>query len=300
MRLGLVCSWRIGVQLLTNEKIVEAIRRKTDIEEIRETTQKTITAGTTSTTQHLDLIRRTSMEDLESFKKSHDEQKCILSSWVKKLLKAWCWLLYGRTDPDLWPPFYMPRRLMRYKNKMAFLWGRAGIKRYQKKMTEVHYNSQSVYRTLKELEKGIWYSYEMFSLSGRLLQQKSFVWISHSRIARYEIPLKIIQRDWKMEKCETQESGKWWSRKNWNNTVTQVNDRICIRENVGSRPPARDLLTPRTFVCEFFQREEKTPEHLSAKKAADSRQWQNGPIWSSLRDGTYSPFCLIYKKHPLL
>lgn len=64
MRPGLV-QLEIGVQS-TNEKTLETIRRKTDIEEIRQ-----ITATINSwhnIHQHLDLIAGLPWEDLESFK----------------------------------------------------------------------------------------------------------------------------------------------------------------------------------------------------------------------------------------
>ena len=65
MRPGLV-QLEIGVQS-TNEKTLEAIRRKTDIEEIREITE-TINSWH-NIHQHLDLIAGLPWEDLESFKK---------------------------------------------------------------------------------------------------------------------------------------------------------------------------------------------------------------------------------------
>ena len=69
MRPGLV-QLEIGVQS-TNEKTLEAIRRKTDIEEIREITE-TINSWH-NIHQHLDLIAGLPWEDLESFKKSFND-----------------------------------------------------------------------------------------------------------------------------------------------------------------------------------------------------------------------------------
>ena len=69
MRPGLV-QLEIGVQS-TNEKTLEAIRRKTDIEEIREITE-TINSWH-NIHQHLDLIAGLPFEDYDTFAKSFDE-----------------------------------------------------------------------------------------------------------------------------------------------------------------------------------------------------------------------------------
>ena len=55
---------------------------------------------------------------------------------------------------------------------------------------------------------------------------------------------------------------------------------LYLRENVKSRPTfARDLSSSKDFVREFFQKEEKTPEHLSGYEGYDSRQMaKNGPF----------------------
>ena len=70
---------------------------------------------------------------------------------------------------------------------------------------------------------------------------------------------------------------------------------LYLRENVKSRPTfARDLSDSKDFVREFFQREEKTPEHLSGYEGYDSRQMAKMAHLEPLRDGTYLLF--DYKK----
>ena len=70
---------------------------------------------------------------------------------------------------------------------------------------------------------------------------------------------------------------------------------LCLRENVKSRPTfARDLSSSKDFVREFFQKEEKTPEHLSGYEGYDSRQMAKMAHLEPLRDGTYLLF--DYKK----
>lgn len=106
MRPGLV-QLEIGVQS-TNEKTLEAIRRKTDIEEIREITE-TINSWH-NIHQHLDLIAGLPWEDLESFKKSFNDVyemepeqlqlgflKVLKGSYMEELIPT-CDLLYSHTS----------------------------------------------------------------------------------------------------------------------------------------------------------------------------------------------------------
>ena len=148
MRPGLV-QLEIGVQS-TNEKTLETIRRKTDIEEIRQ-----ITATINSwhnIHQHLDLIAGLPWEDLESFKKSFNDVyemepeqlqlgflKVLKGSYMEELIPT-CDLLYSAAPP--------------YVYQMAFLWGRAGIKRYRRNDGS-SLQQPSVYLYFKRTGKGI-------------------------------------------------------------------------------------------------------------------------------------------------
>ena len=137
----------------------------------------------------------------------------------------------------------------------------------------------------------------MFSFMAGYYNKNHLFGISHSRIARYEILWKIIQeRLEKNGKCETQgkpENG------GVSEKLEQYRDLLMtdlyLRENVKSRPTfARDLSDSKDFVREFFQREEKTPEHLSGYEGYDSRQMAKMAHLEPLRDGTYLLF--DYKK----
>ena len=148
-------------------------------------------------------------------------------------------------------------------------------------MTEVHYNSRQFTCTLKELEKEFDTPYEMFSFMAGYYNKNHLFGISHSRIARYEILWKIIQEKVGEEKLEKYRD-------------LLMTD-LYLRENVKSRPTfARDLSDSKDFVREFFQREEKTPEHLSGYEGYDSRQMAKMAHLEPLRDGTYLLF--DYKK----
>ena len=293
MRPGLV-QLEIGVQS-TNEKTLEAIRRKTDIEEIREITE-TINSWH-NIHQHLDLIAGLPWEDLESFKKSFNDVyemepeqlqlgflKVLKGSYMEELILT-CDLLYSAA-----PPYeVLCTKWLSYGDVLEL--------KYIEEVTEVHYNSRQFTCTLKELEKEFDTPYEMFSFMAGYYNKNHLFGISHSRIARYEILWKIIQeRLEKNGKCETQgkpENG------GVSEKLEQYRDLLMtdlyLRENVKSRPTfARDLSDFKDFVREFFQREEKTPEHLSGYEGYDSRQMAKMAHLEPLRDGTYLLF--DYKK----
>lgn len=293
MRPGLV-QLEIGVQS-TNEKTLEAIRRKTDIEEICEITE-TINSWH-NIHQHLDLIAGLPWEDLESFKKSFNDVyemepeqlqlgflKVLKGSYMEELIPD-CDLLYSAA-----PPYeVLCTKWLSYGDVLEL--------KDIEEMTEVHYNSRQFTCTLKELEKEFDTPYEMFSFMAGYYNKNHLFGISHSRIARYEILWKIIQERLKKNgKCETQgkpENG------GVSEKLEQYRDLLMtdlyLRENVKSRPTfARDLSDSKDFVREFFQREEKTPEHLSGYEGYDSRQMAKMAHLEPLRDGTYLLF--DYKK----
>ena len=289
MRPGLV-QLEIGVQS-TNEKTLEAIRRKTDIEEIREITE-TINSWH-NIHQHLDLIAGLPWEDLKRFKQSFNDVyemepeqlqlgflKVLKGSYMEELIPT-CDLLYSAA-----PPYeVLCTKWLSYGDVLEL--------KDIEEMTEVHYNSRQFTCTLKELEKEFDTPYEMFSFMAGYYNKNHLFGISHSRIARYEILWKIIQeRLEKNGKCETQAMAE---NVNISEKLELYRDLLMtdlyLRENVKSRPTfARDLSSSKDFVREFFQKEEKTPEHLSGYEGYDSRQMAKMAHLEPLRDGTYLLF----------
>ena len=305
MRPGLV-QLEIGVQS-TNEKTLETIRRKTDIEEIRQ-----ITATINSwhnIHQHLDLIAGLPWEDLGSFKKSFNDVysmepeqlqlgflKVLKGSYMEELIPD-CDLLYSTA-----PPYeVLQTKWLSYGDVLEL--------KDIEEMTEVHYNSRQFTCTLKELEKEFNTPYEMFSFMAGYYNKNHLSGISHSRIARYEIL-------WKMIQVKLEKSGRYETHETYETYESHeprgieespgISEKLelyrdllmtdlYLRENVKSRPSfARDLSSSKDFVREFFQREEKTPEHLSGYEGYDSRQMAKMAHLEPLRDGTYLLF--DYKK----
>lgn len=296
MRPGLV-QLEIGVQS-TNEKTLETIRRKTDIEEIRQITE-TINSWH-NIHQHLDLIVGLPWEDLKRFKQSFNDVysmepeqlqlgflKILKGSYMEELIPD-CDLLYSAA-----PPYeVLQTKWLSYGDVLEL--------KDIEEMTEVHYNSRQFTCTLKELEKEFNTPYEMFSFMAGYYNRNHLFGISHSRIARYEILWKIIQE--KLEK-----NGKYETQgKLENGAVSEISEKLekyrdllmtdlYLRENVKSRPTfARDLSGSKDFVREFFQKEEKTPQYLSGYEGYDSRQMAKMAHLEPLRDGTYLLF--DYKK----
>ena len=296
MRPGLV-QLEIGVQS-TNEKTLETIRRKTDIEEIRQITE-TINSWH-NIHQHLDLIVGLPWEDLKRFKQSFNDVysmepeqlqlgflKILKGSYMEELILE-CDLLYSAA------PAYevLQTKWLSYGDVLEL--------KDIEEMTEVHYNSRQFTCTLKELEKEFNTPYEMFSFMAGYYNRNHLFGISHSRIARYEILWKIIQE--KLEK-----NGKYETQGELENgAVSEISEKLekyrdllmtdlYLRENVKSRPTfARDLSGSKDFVREFFQKEEKTPQYLFGYEGYDSRQMAKMAHLEPLRDGTYLLF--DYKK----
>ena len=296
MRPGLV-QLEIGVQS-TNEKTLETIRRKTDIEEIRQITE-TINSWH-NIHQHLDLIVGLPWEDLKRFKQSFNDVysmepeqlqlgflKILKGSYMEELILE-CDLLYSAA-----PPYeVLQTKWLSYGDVLEL--------KDIEEMTEVHYNSRQFTCTLKELEKEFNTPYEMFSFMAGYYNRNHLFGISHSRIARYEILWKIIQE--KLEK-----NGKYETQGELENgAVSEISEKLekyrdllmtdlYLRENVKSRPTfARDLSGSKDFVREFFQKEEKTPQYLFGYEGYDSRQMAKMAHLEPLRDGTYLLF--DYKK----
>ena len=293
MRPGLI-QLEIGVQS-TNPQTIKAIRRTMDFEKLKGIVEQIHSFGNIH--QHLDLIAGLPWEDLESFKKSFNDVyemepeqlqlgflKVLKGSYMEELIPT-CDLLYSAA-----PPYeVLCTKWLSYGDVLEL--------KDIEEMTEVHYNSRQFTCTLKELEKEFDTPYEMFSFMAGYYNKNHLFGISHSRIARYEILWKIIQeRLEKNGKCETQgkpENG------GVSEKLEQYRDLLMtdlyLRENVKSRPTfARDLSDSKDFVREFFQREEKTPEHLSGYEGYDSRQMAKMAHLEPLRDGTYLLF--DYKK----
>ena len=218
MRPGLV-QLEIGVQS-TNEKTLEAIRRKTDIEEIREITE-TINSWH-NIHQHLDLIAGLPWEDLESFKKSFNDVyemepeqlqlgflKVLKGSYMEELIPT-CDLLYSAA-----PPYeVLCTKWLSYGDVLEL--------KDIEEMTEVHYNSRQFMRTLKLFEQEFDGAFAMYEYMAGYYDEQHLTSLNHSRLARYEIFHDLISRRAEQERMSMFEDALMCD--------------LYLRENAKSRP----------------------------------------------------------------
>ena len=189
MRPGLV-QLEIGVQT-TNTQTLEAIRRKTDLQEIQRITAR-INQGR-NVHQHLDLIAGLPYEGMDSFRRSFNDVyamepeqlqlgflKVLKGSYMEEMASA-----YGLTYSSIPPYEVLSTRWLSYDGILEL--------KEVEDMVEVYYNSRQFTCTLKAFEKAFTSPYDMFYFMGEYYRNRGLAGISHNRIARYEILFDIIK-----------------------------------------------------------------------------------------------------------
>ena len=273
MRPGLV-QLGIGVQS-TNPDTLKAIRRKTDIDEIRRITGTINQAHNVH--QHLDLIAGLPNENMESFRHSFNQVysmepeqlqlgflKVLKGSYMEEMAST-----YGLCYSSRPPYEVLSTRWLSYRDILEL----KGVE----DMTEVYYNSRQFVHTLSGLAAEYGSPYEMFLDMAAYYRENNLTGISHSRIARYEILYSIIAR--------RRDAGLDAS------VMERFRDLLMydlyLRENVKSRPSfARDQSPYKQAVRPFFQREEESPHYLMDYEGYDSRQMSKMAHIEAMGDGT--------------
>lgn len=255
MRPGLV-QLEIGVQT-TNVQALEAIRRKTDIDEIRRITSR-INAGR-NVHQHLDLIAGLPYEGMESFQKSFDD---VYSMEPKQLQLGFLKVLKGSYMEEKAPDYGLVYSSTPPYEVLSTRWlsyDRILELKTVEDMVEVHYNSRQFTCTLKALEKEFPSPYQMFLAMGEYYQKHGLTGMNHSRIARYEILFAMIEEYLHGPSVEAYRD--------------RLTADLYLRENVKSRPSfARDQAPYKSKIRDFFISEEKNPRYLAGYEGFDSRQ----------------------------
>lgn len=275
MRPGLA-QLEIGVQT-TNVRTLEAIRRKTDIDEIRRITSR-INQGR-NVHQHLDLIAGLPYEGMESFRRSFNDVyamepeqlqlgflKVLKGSYMEEMASAYD-LTYSARPPyevlsTRWLPYDAVLELKEVEN-----------------MVEVYYNSRQFTCTLKALEKEFPSAYDMFLAMCRYYREQGLSGMNHNRIARYEILFAMIQARCGLSGAEQ------------SHTLETYRDLLMtdlyLRENVKSRPSfARDQSQYKSRIRDFFIEEEKSPRYLKGYSGYDSRQMSKMAHVEAMSDGS--------------
>ena len=255
MRPGLV-QLEIGVQT-TNVQALEAIRRKTDIDEIRRITSR-INAGR-NVHQHLDLIAGLPYEGMESFQTSFDD---VYSMEPEQLQLGFLKVLKGSYMEEKAPDYGLVYSSTPPYEVLSTRWlsyDRILELKTVEDMVEVHYNSRQFTCTLKALEKEFPSPYQMFLAMGEYYQKHGLTGMNHSRIARYEILFAMIEEYLHGPSVEAYRD--------------RLTADLYLRENVKSRPSfARDQAPYKSKIRDFFISEEKTPRYLAGYEGFDSRQ----------------------------
>ena len=255
MRPGLV-QLEIGVQT-TNVQALEAIRRKTDIDEIRRITSR-INAGR-NVHQHLDLIAGLPYEGMESFRKSFDD---VYSMEPEQLQLGFLKVLKGSYMEEKAPDYGLVYSSTPPYEVLSTRWlsyDRILELKTVEDMVEVHYNSRQFTCTLKALEKEFPSPYQMFLAMGEYYQKHGLTGMNHSRIARYEILFAMIEEYLHGPSVEAYRD--------------RLTADLYLRENVKSRPSfARDQAPYKSKIRDFFISEEKNPRYLAGYEGFDSRQ----------------------------
>ena len=255
MRPGLV-QLEIGVQT-TNVQALEAIRRKTDIDEIRRITSR-VNAGR-NVHQHLDLIAGLPYEGMESFRKSFDD---VYSMEPEQLQLGFLKVLKGSYMEEKAPDYGLVYSSTPPYEVLSTRWlsyDRILELKTVEDMVEVHYNSRQFTCTLKALEKEFPSPYQMFLAMGEYYQKHGLTGMNHSRIARYEILFAMIEEYLHGPSVEAYRD--------------RLTADLYLRENVKSRPSfARDQAPYKSKIRDFFISEEKNPRYLAGYEGFDSRQ----------------------------
>lgn len=267
MRPGLI-QLEIGVQS-TYLPTIEAIRRRMDLEKVRDMTAK-VREGR-NIHQHLDLIAGLPFEDLEHFRTSFDQVyrmrpdqlqlgflKVLKGSYMEEQKDAYDLTFTGR------PPYeVLSTRWLDYGDVLRL--------KQVEEMVEVHYNSGQFGQTIRQLERLFSRPVEMFEALADWYAGQRLTDIGHSRQARYEIFFDFIRSRFPEET------------ENFRDALTVD---VYLRENAKTRPVfARDLSGFREPIRQFYQREERQRRYLKGYDGYDARQLGKMTHVEVLRDG---------------
>ena len=238
MRPGLI-QLEIGVQS-TNEKTLEAINRKTDIEKIAEITEKIHHGGNIH--QHLDLIAGLPYENYESFKRSFNQVyamkpdqfqlgflKVLYGSMMKENSEKYGMAYSGRAPYEVlktnWVSF---DDILKLKEVEA--------------VVEIYYNSFQFENTIRKLNELYESPFELYEQLGSFYQKHSENGEKHSRVKRYELLLNFIKKRNFEENIQ------------WEELLTKD---FYLRENAKSRPGfSKNIEKYKHQIREFFKGEE--------------------------------------------
>lgn len=188
LRPGLV-QLEIGVQT-TNEKTVQAIRRKMDFEKLSYVVNRIHETGNVH--QHLDLIAGLPYEDYASFRNSFNDVYALKTEQLQlgflKVLKG-SYMQEQAYENDIVYSSYPPYEVLStpwlpYSDVLRL----KGVE----EMVEVYYNSGQFVTTVKYMEKYFDTPFDMFEYMAEYYEENGLYDCGHSRIARYNILIDAL------------------------------------------------------------------------------------------------------------
>lgn len=250
----------IGVQS-TNEKTIEAIKRKMDFNKLSEIVNKI--NDTKKVHQHLDLIAGLPYEDYESFKNSFNDVYNLRPEQLQlgflKVLKgslmheeAAKYDIVYKTNPVY---EVLQTKWLNYDEVLK-------LKRIEE-VLEVYYNSRQFENTMEYLLKFFNNPFEMYEYIADYYDRNNLFSVKHSRISRYNILLDMVKSDL----FNTKENDEY-------EIVRQllVHD-LYLREKVKSRPEfAEDIDQYKNVYNEYYKNEENIRNVLPNYSQYDTKQ----------------------------
>ena len=224
MRPGAV-QLEIGVQT-TNEDSIKAIRRKMDIDKLREVVARL--RAPKNIHLHLDLIAGLPYEDIESFRKSFND---VYNMKPDELQLGFLKLLYGSTMYDDAKEYgivckdFPPYEVL-YTNWLSFD-DVLSLKKTEEAL-EIYYGTGQFVNSINYLIGFFDTPYDFYKALGEFYASKSSNGEKHSRISRYNILLEFAQVIvWEMNKASLCDISVVKSLLTYD---------IYVRENIKTRP----------------------------------------------------------------
>ncbi|MDD3219741.1 MAG: B12-binding domain-containing radical SAM protein [Lachnospiraceae bacterium] len=217
MRPGLI-QLEIGVQT-TNEKTLEAIRRKMDFSKVEDIVNQI--HKNHNVHQHLDLIAGLPYENLESFENSFNQVYALKPEQLQlgflKVLKGSYMYEAAAEYGCVYKPFppyeVLSTRWLGYAEVLKL--------KQVEEMVEVYYNSGQFTNTIEYLVKEYAHPFSFYEALGEFYETHNYSQISHSRIRRYDILLEFVrERNVELEA----------------RVIDYMMLDLYLRENVKSRP----------------------------------------------------------------
>lgn len=265
MRPGLV-QLEVGVQS-TNEKTIEAITRKMDLDKLRKAVDR-VNRGL-NIHQHLDLIAGLPYENYESFRNSFNE---VYSMKPNQLQLGFLKVLKGSAMYA-----FSQQGCITYKNKAPYevlftdwlSYDEVLQLKQVEDMVEVYHNSGQFTYSIQYLEHFFKTPFDFYQAIGRYYEEQKLNGMSHTRMSRYEILLRFMS-----ERSSSQTMDKiegYTFDKNVLEAILLYD--LYLRENLKSKPdflPSKEV--EREIYHHFFVEEESVKAYLSGYEEYTGKQ----------------------------